>query len=150
MGEVGFQRKLRKFKRVALDSMIFIYQFGKHPRFYPFVYYIFSLLNKKKLYVFTSLISLIETISFSELEVKPELIESYKNFFIKTENLETVNPNFEIADQAASLRRKYDLRTPDVIQLATAMISKAEVFITNDDRFRKIKELPILLLKDFV
>ena len=150
MGEVSFQRKLRKFKRIALDEMIFIYQFGKHRKFYPFTYYIFSLLDKKDLYVVTSLISLIETISFPELEARPALIESYKNFFIKTENLEAVSPNFEIADQAALSRRKYDLRIPDAIQLATAMVSKAEVFITNDDRFKKIKEFPILLLKDFV
>ena len=149
MGKISFERKIGKFRRVALDSMIFIYQFGKHAKFYHQTHYVFSLLDKKKLKIITSLISLIETISFSELEDKPDLIQSYKDFFIKTKNLETIIPDFSIADEAASLRRKYQLRTPDAIQLATAVVNKVEIFITNDDRFRQVKEFPILLLKDF-
>lgn len=149
MGKISFERKIGKFSRVALDSVIFIYQFGQHAKFYPQTHYVFSLLDKKKLKIITSIIALIETISFSELETKPELIKAYKDFFMKTKNLETIIPNLRIADETALLRRKYHLRTPDAIQLATAIVNQVEIFITNDDRFRQVKDFPILLLKDF-
>ena len=38
-----------------------------------------------------------------------------------------------IAEQAAQLRAAHNIRTPDAIQLATAMAVGASYFITNDD-----------------
>ncbi|WP_219341487.1 type II toxin-antitoxin system VapC family toxin [Nevskia soli] len=50
-----------------------------------------------------------------------------------------------------SLRSRYSLRTPDAVQLATAIQSEAEYFLTNDKKLRRperirtitVEELPI-------
>ena len=44
-----------------------------------------------------------------------------------------------VADRAAALRARYRLRTPDAIQLATALQARADVFLTNDRDLRRVE-----------
>ena len=52
----------------------------------------------------------------------------------------------EIADGAARLRAEYGFKTPDVIQLSTAITEKAALFLTRGREFRKQKEIEIGLI----
>ncbi|MFH1601480.1 MAG: PIN domain-containing protein [Candidatus Shapirobacteria bacterium] len=58
--------------------------------------------------------------------------------------------NQEIADWAAMLRRNYHIATPDTLQIATAAVSKAKLFVSNDKNCQKIKEIKVLVLKDYL
>jgi predicted nucleic acid-binding protein len=49
---------------------------------------------------------------------------------------------------AAEIRAHYGLRTPDAIMVATAVESGATLAVTNDDAWRKLKEIDVLLLRD--
>lgn len=55
-----------------------------------------------------------------------------------------------LADGAARLRAKYGLRTPDAIQIATAISASATGFVANDDGFKRVTEMEVLLLDDVV
>ena len=48
------------------------------------------------------------------------------------------------------LRVKYDLKTPDAIQIASSMFSGATAFITNDLKFEKIKDIEIIILDNIL
>ena len=146
----SFTNKLKSIKLVGLDAMIFIYHFDQRKPYYPLTLKFFELLEKRKLKAITSIMSPIEVLSHPPLEKEPKKLEAFREFFAKEVGLEICDVNSEIGESAAALRRKHRLRTPDAIQLSTAMESQAEIFITNDDRFRKITHFPILLLKDFV
>ena len=61
-------------------------------------------------------------------------------------NLSWVPVTLALADQAARLRAKYGLRTPDALHVATAIAGSATGFIGNDHAFRRVTELEILLL----
>jgi predicted nucleic acid-binding protein len=65
-------------------------------------------------------------------------------------NLSWLAPTLPIADEAACLRAKYGLRTPDAIQVATAVSAGATGFVGNDDAFRRVTDLEILLLDNVV
>jgi predicted nucleic acid-binding protein len=52
--------------------------------------------------------------------------------------------------QAAQLRAQYNLKTPDAIHAATAMEVGCAQFITNDDGFRRVLSLPVVVLKDLL
>ena len=41
------------------------------------------------------------------------------------------------------------LKTPDALHVATAVHAECSLFITNDDDFRRVEALPILILDDF-
>lgn len=61
-------------------------------------------------------------------------------------NLEWIPPDLEIANEAALLRAKYTLKTPDALQAATAIRSGATLLVTNDSSFERIPAFKTLLL----
>jgi predicted nucleic acid-binding protein len=50
--------------------------------------------------------------------------------------------------RAAEIRARHGLRTPDAIIVATAIESGATLAVTNDDAWRKVKELEVVMLRD--
>lgn len=50
--------------------------------------------------------------------------------------------------RAAEIRARYGLRTPDSIMIATAIESEATLAVTNDDAWRKVEEIKVVLLRD--
>jgi len=54
-----------------------------------------------------------------------------------------------LAVRSAAVRAKYSIRTPDAIQLATALEHNATLFLTNDLRLpRRVENLQLAFLKD--
>ena len=49
---------------------------------------------------------------------------------------------------AARLRATHSLRTPDAIQMATALQAGASFFLTNDRRLRSIEGMTVLVVAD--
>lgn len=150
MGIRAFKNKISKVKLVAIDSMIFIYEFGEHKTYFSFVHELFNRLEKGRIKAITSLISFIEVTSFPRLQGKDKILKDYRQVFLKTPNLKMINPDLVIGEKTAEIRRNYRLRAPDAIQIATAIVNKADIFISNDKSFKKVKEIKTLVLKDFV
>ncbi len=50
--------------------------------------------------------------------------------------------------RAAEIRARYGLRAPDAIMVATAVESGATLAVTNDDAWRKVEELEVMVLRD--
>ena len=67
----------------------------------------------------------------------------YREILLNAENLTTALLSHEIAEEAARLRAEYNIRTPDAIQMATAIHEGASFFLTNDAR---LPSLPTLFL----
>lgn len=62
--------------------------------------------------------------------------------------LQIIASTKQICLTAAQLRAAYKLKTPDAIHIATAIDFGCDVFITNDDRLKKVAEIKILTLRD--
>lgn len=134
-----FINELLKAKNIALDSMIFIYLLERNEKYFPFVNIIFELLEKGKITAITSIISPLEVLSSPKLS--PDQISLYGRLFKEEQNLVTHELNWLITDFAADIRRNYNLRTPDAIQLATAKLAGANMFISNDEIYKKILDI---------
>lgn len=132
-------------KSIALDTNIFIYYFQKHPQFGPATSNLFKTFLLKKTEVFTSSISLTEILS---IRAPFAIIDTLKQEFLSIPFLSIITVNNDIAIEAARLRRAYNFSLPDAIQLATALYAKAKVFITNDERLKKLTELKVILLSE--
>jgi len=148
MGKKAFKNSLLKHKVFALDTNCFIYHFEKHPVFSPLTEELFLLLKKKK--AITSSITFSELISKKEIFADRKKLTNYKVAFLSTPSLKVVEVDLKVAEYAAGFRIIYNLRLPDAIQIATALLGGADVFITNDERMKKVEEIKVLLLKDFV
>lgn len=62
--------------------------------------------------------------------------------------MQVISIDPETARIAADLRIRYNLRTPDALQLATAIRTGCDAFLTNDAALKKVRELRILVLSD--
>lgn len=133
-----------RHKTLFLDTNIFVYYFASHPQFGHQVRQIFEALSQDKFRAITSVITLTELLSLSGSDKE---VDTLKNHFLETPNLEIIDLNQEISIEAARIRREYKFRTPDAIQLATAINSRAEVFVTNDKKLKKFKEIKVTGLK---
>lgn len=79
-----------------------------------------------------------------------QLVEQYQNILCNSTSIVIFDLNIEIAKRAADYRAKYGLKTPDSIQVATAVYASADYFLTNDIRFKAVKELEILVLDELI
>lgn len=135
----------KKYKLTGLDANIFSYHFHKHPIFGPISKEIFDALSLNKLRAVTSIITLTEVFSVMAPLIKLKLLEKQ---FSETPNLVVIEVNNEVALAAAKLRREYGFRTPDAIQLATAVHAEARAFITNNSGLKTFKKIKIILLSE--
>lgn len=124
---------------VFLDSMIFIYWFDQDERFFSQIKPWFTKIESGLIRSITSIISVTEVLSIQKLQELSSKFNVFKQFFLNTEGLTVFDINWEIGIEAARLRRTYSaLKTPDSLQLATALVHQASIFITNDKQLTKL------------
>ena len=139
----------RKIHLIGLDTMVFIYHFEKNQKYFPSTTSILNSIESGKVKALTSIVSLIEILT-GALKLKDKgLAEQYRLTLTSFPNLQLLDLDQKIGSKAAELRANYDLKTPDAIQIATSIVSKADSFITNDERLKIVNEIEIVLLKEF-
>ncbi len=143
-------KKGKKVNLVFLDTMIFIYHFERNKRYFPLTTMIFNLIEKGDLNGIASVVSLVEILTGALRLKQKDLAEQYKIVLTSFPNLSLKEINTEIAEKAAELRAEFNLQTPDAIQLATSVASKADYFLTNDQSLKKIKGVDLLILKELI
>ena len=95
----------------------------------------------------TSFVTLIEVLVHPLRESRPELAEEYRDILLRSPALTAIPLDEGIAEAAAELRARHNLRTPDAIQIATAIRSGASWFLTNDAGLANLSEISVLVLK---
>ena len=133
-------------KKVCIDTMIFAYHFGKHPKYSPVIFELFKKIERHEITAYTSIISLLEILSAPEIQLNHLLEETYKNFFINFPNLNLIQLDIQVSTKAAELRRIYKIKLPDSVILATAIVSGADILVTNDLRLKQVKEIKVVTL----
>jgi predicted nucleic acid-binding protein len=133
-------------KKIALDTMIFIYAFEKHPVYLPLVKSFFREVERGRIITVTSTITLAECLVYPFRAKAIELAARYKTLFRDFPHLSVIPVTEEIAERAAWLRAQYQMKTPDAIQLATALISGSQFFLTNDEDLPRVDEIQVLIL----
>ena len=117
-------------KLAFLDTNIFIYLIEENPLYLNQVYKLLDFLEKSEYAIITSTLTLGEILTKPYKDNRLDLIETYKAFFAEMKLIEL---NSEIASLFAKIRADYKIKTPDAVQLASAVYAKADLFVTNDD-----------------
>jgi predicted nucleic acid-binding protein len=78
------------------------------------------------------------------------LAHQYNDILLSSANIVTRPVTDAIAQKAAGLRARYNLRTPDAIQLAVAINERAAVFLTNDRGLPQLEDIKIQCLCDLL
>ena len=56
----------------------------------------------------------------------------------------------KIAEYAAELRAKYRLRTPDALQVSTAISTGCQAILTNDKNWKRVTELQVIIVDELL
>lgn len=125
---------------IAIDTCCFIYliESSKYPDFAPVTQELFELVHEGVVKAVTSPITITEIMVLPRKLGLEELAYDYKLLITNFPNLSIPVINVTIADRAAVLRSAYGLKTPDALQLATALTYKATAFFTFDKDFKKV------------
>lgn len=146
MGVEQLRLLLRRHRRIALDTSIFIYQLEANARYVALTDAVFSWVERAGHEAVTSTITMTELLVPSYRDGEEHKVDEFYGLLSTYPNLRWIAPDLETADLAARLRAAYKLRTPDALQAATALRAQAPSFITNDSVFARIKEFEIVVL----
>jgi predicted nucleic acid-binding protein len=145
---VGEPPDWRRARTLALDTPAFIYHLESHPVYAPRLLPIFEHIERGRCQAVTS------TLTFLEVLVQPyrsgddERRVALSALLASFPGMTWMALDLPVADRAAALRARYRLRSPDAIQLATALQASADVFLTNDRDLRRVVEVPVLLIDE--
>ncbi len=134
--------------RIGLDSAPIIYYVEKQPRYFPLSLAVFERIARGGLRGYSSVITLTETLTHPRRAGNEAIIGAYETLLLDSESLSLLDVNATIAASAADLRARHNLRTPDAIQIATALAAGCEAFLTNDRELRRVSALRVLVLDE--
>ncbi|MGI9036289.1 MAG: type II toxin-antitoxin system VapC family toxin [Pyrinomonadaceae bacterium] len=137
---------LKNVSLIAFDTAPIIYFVEANPNYDALVTAIFQKVEDEKIIGITSVISLCEVLVHPIRNQNFTLKQRYFDILQNSPNFVTKSINSSIAGRAAELRSKYNLRTPDALQIATALENGCDSFLCNDNGLKRISEIQILVL----
>lgn len=150
MGVDRLRQFLRRHRRIALGTSIFIYQLEANPRYLALTDSVFAWVERAGHEAVTSTITMTELLVPSYRDKDEHRVDEFYGLLSTHPNLRWIPPDLETADLAAQLRATYRLRTPDALQAATALRAQATGFFTNDPVFARIEELKTAVLDQYL
>lgn len=135
-------------KLVGLDTAPLIYFIEGSSSYQPVLTRLFELNDKGSISFVTSTITLLEVLVRPLREQQSGIASQYRSILAGAPNIELMDITAAIAERAAQLRATYNLRTPDALQLATAVEAGADYFLTNDNQLKALRELAVILVSE--
>ncbi|MEM9173694.1 MAG: PIN domain-containing protein [Myxococcota bacterium] len=133
---------------IALDTAIFIYWIEENPTYLAKVEPLFRAIVSGEIEAVTSAITLLEVLVVPYRAGKVALAERYERLLTRAPHLQLVDIDRQQLRAAAQLRAVHGVRTPDALQLAAGLATRATTMITNDRRLPAISGLEVLKLGD--
>lgn len=133
---------------VGFDTVPLIYYIEENPNYSKVVDPFFEAIAHSEFKVVTSIVTLLEVLVHPIRNDNTILAQKYRDLLFDTEGLSIMVLDQEIAEEAARLRASYNIRTPDSIQMATAISVGASFFLTKDTHLPSLPNLKTLVLDD--
>ena len=141
---------LRDHPVVGIDTPVFIYHIEDAPRYSACTRVVFDRMADGHLEGVTSVLTLME-IAVKPLQAgKPEVADEYEVILSNYPHLSIADIDRSVVRKAAELRADYRLRPANSLQVAACLLRGATAFLSNDRDLRRISELQVLMLEDFI
>ncbi len=134
---------------VALDTAAFIYFIEDHPRFAPLIAPLFSEAADGKRELITSAMTLLEVLVVPYRAGNRPLAERYEALLTRSRGVRMMDVTRDVLRAAAWLRSTTGARTPDALQIATALGAGCKTFVTNDRRLPSLPGLNVIQLASY-
>ena len=135
---------------VAIDTAIFIYFIEEEPRFLPHILPLFVEADEGKRELVTSALTLLEVLVVPYRTGNPQLAERYELLLTGSRGIRMVELTHDQLRAAAQLRAATRAKTPDALQLVSALGAGCRTVLTNDRRLPRVPALRVIQLSSYV
>ncbi len=142
--------KIFQDKTVFLDTAPLIYYIEANKKYSNILDKLFAGNEQKKFQFSTSVLTLMELLVHPIRKKETKLIKEYESILCNSSTLDIYEISIDIAKKAAKIRAEFGFKTPDSIQLATAILSNSDFFLTNDKSLKSFKDIEIIVLDDLL
>ena len=139
---------VRSASIVYLDSAPLVYYIQDNQTFSGLISPIIDAIARGEKQGVTSYLTLLELLVMPFKKKRGDLADKYRRVLLKSPHMRLLPLGEDVAEEAARIRASYRFRTPDAVQLASAKLSRADIFITNDRKLRRYKEIRVLVLSE--
>ncbi len=139
---------LQNIDFLGLDTSPFIYFVKQNALYVDLMREIFRRVTNNNFQSCSSVITLTEVLVQPLRQNNKALAENYRELLFHGANFQLFPLTAAIAERAAEIRARYNLRTPDALQIATALENNCDAFLCDDEDLKRVTELQILILDD--
>ena len=133
--------------KIYIDTAVAIYSVEWNPEYFELLQPLWLKFQTGEIELVSSELILMETLVLPLRNEDSLLINAYEDLLL-SEPMQLIPINQSILRQAANLRANNSLKTPDAIHAATAISAHCDLLITNDNGFRNLNELPVVILSE--
>ena len=135
---------------VAIDTAVFIYFIEEDPRYLPLISPLFEQADGGKRELVTSAVTLLEVLVVPYRAGDLQLAGRYELLLTRSRGVRFVDVTRDHLRAAAQLRAATGMKTPDALQIATALSAGCRTFLTNDRGLPAVPGLRILQLSSYL
>jgi len=146
----GLTEALEAHDRIGIDTAVFIYEIDGSAPYGDLADEALRALARGAFEGLTSTVTLME-LAVGPLRVgRADLADRYELLLSNFPHLAILDLDRRSARRAAELRATYRLRPADALQVGTCLAQGGSAFLTNDRDLRRVAEVQVLVLDDFV
>ncbi|MGQ9684362.1 MAG: type II toxin-antitoxin system VapC family toxin [Anaerolineae bacterium] len=131
-----------------LDTAPLVYFVEANEHYLDTVRAIFRRIDEGSLSAVTSPITLAECLVMPYRKNRLDVAQRFLEHIVNARNTTCVSASPEIACKAAEIRARYNLSLDDAFQIATALASACDGFLTNDRDLKRVVELDVIVLDE--
>ncbi len=135
---------------VGLDAPPFICFIEEHPKYLSIVRPVFAAFTNGAITGVTSALTLLEMLVQPYRVGNVALAAQYEAFLARSQGLRFEQITGAVLRAAAQLRAAHNIKIPDAIHLATALVANCSVYLTNDRDLPAIPGIRILQVKSYL
>ena len=137
------------YNKIFIDTTPLIYFLDNDVNFGEKTRLIFEETLSENATVLTSTITCTEYLVYPYRTGNQEKVKAFFEF-LQDFDIPMVGIDVDIAKKAAEIRAEYKFfKARDALQLATAICSNCDVFLTNDNQLRQFKELKCVTVEEW-
>jgi predicted nucleic acid-binding protein len=118
--------------RLYIETAPLIYYVETNPRYIDRMDAVVAVVESQPIRAYSSVITLTEVLIQPIKAGNKTLEQNYRDSLVNSGNYQLVPITLAVAESAADLRARYNLRTPDALHVAAALNMGCDAFLTND------------------
>ena len=148
---MSLSEEISRVGSLFIDTSIVIYLLEAHAQFGPLARQVVDAYQSGSVSGYTSVVTLTETITKPAALGDQAYVQRCLEFLEQDPGLVLLDITARVAERAGRLRGKYPkLKTADAMQLAAAILVGAEAFVTNDVGLKRVDDVRVIVLRDYL